>query len=161
MASPCCSRSHSWHTPHLARLLRTSDRPVVAISTWLHTTLTAISTWLHTTLTAISTWLHTTLTAICTWLHTTLTQTDLHASSAIRTHNLVKRAAADPRFRQSGHWDQPYECRLYVQPGLHVRCNDSLRLYVRGSNPGGSNGLIFSPKLPDRQWTLISIISNR
>ena len=51
-------------------------------------------------------------------------ETDTHASSGIRTHILIKRAAADPRFRQSGHVDQTYECRLYVQPELHIRYSD-------------------------------------
>ena len=38
-----------------------------------------------------------------TWQHTSLT-TDIHASSAIRTRNPRKRAAADPRLRPRGHW---------------------------------------------------------
>jgi hypothetical protein len=31
-------------------------------------------------------------------------QTDIHVSGGIRTHNLSRRAAADPRFRPQGHW---------------------------------------------------------
>ena len=37
--------------------------------------------------------------------HTTFT-TDIHAPGGIRTHNLSKRAAADPRLRPRGHWDR-------------------------------------------------------
>ena len=40
-----------------------------------------------------------------TWQHTTLT-TDNHAPDGIRTRNPCKREAADPRFRQRGHWDR-------------------------------------------------------
>ena len=32
-------------------------------------------------------------------------QTDIHAPGGIRTHNLSRRAAADPRLRPRGHWD--------------------------------------------------------
>jgi len=35
-------------------------------------------------------------------------QTDNHAPSGIRIHNLSKRAAADARLRQRGHWDRHY-----------------------------------------------------
>jgi len=43
-----------------------------------------------------------------TWQHSTneRRQTDIHASGAIRTHNLSRRAAADIRLRPRGHWDQ-------------------------------------------------------
>ena len=37
--------------------------------------------------------------------HTTLT-TDIHATGGIRTHDPSNRAAADPRLRLRGHWDQ-------------------------------------------------------
>ena len=33
-------------------------------------------------------------------------ETDIHASGAIRTRNLSKRAVVDPRFRRHGHWDR-------------------------------------------------------
>ena len=33
-------------------------------------------------------------------------QTDIHASGGIRTQDLSRRAAADPRLRQCGHWDR-------------------------------------------------------
>jgi len=33
---------------------------------------------------------------------------DIHSSGGIRTHNLSKRAAADPRLRSCGHWDWKY-----------------------------------------------------
>jgi hypothetical protein len=36
-------------------------------------------------------------------------ETDIHALGVIRTHNLSKRAAVDPRLRPSGHWDRPYK----------------------------------------------------
>ena len=32
-------------------------------------------------------------------------QTDTHGSGGIRTHNISRRAASDPRFRPRGHWD--------------------------------------------------------
>jgi len=42
-----------------------------------------------------------------TWQHTILT-TDRHPyPGGIRTHNLSRRAAADPRLRPRGHWDRP------------------------------------------------------
>jgi len=40
-----------------------------------------------------------------TWQHTTLT-TDIHAPGEFRTHNIRKRAAADPRLRPRGHWER-------------------------------------------------------
>ena len=82
--------------------------------------------------------------ATSTWQHTTLTR-DIHASSGIQTHNPSKRAAADPRCRQSGHWDQPYECRLHVQPGLHLQCCNYGDLATGG----------------DRLWVPACVISNR
>ena len=33
-------------------------------------------------------------------------QTDIHAPSGIRTHNLTRRAAEDLRLRPRGHWDR-------------------------------------------------------
>ena len=33
-------------------------------------------------------------------------QTDIHAPGWIRTHNLSRGAAADPRLRARGHWDR-------------------------------------------------------
>ena len=33
-------------------------------------------------------------------------QTDIHAPGGIRTHNVSRRAAADLRLRQRGHWDR-------------------------------------------------------
>jgi len=37
-------------------------------------------------------------------------QTDIHASGEIRTHNLSRRADADPRLRPRVHWDRPRKC---------------------------------------------------
>ena len=40
---------------------------------------------------------------------------DVHAPGGIRTRNPSKGAAADPRFRQRGHWDRnPYHIPIYV-----------------------------------------------
>jgi len=36
-------------------------------------------------------------------------QIDVHAPGGIRTRNPSKRAAADPRLRQCGHWDRPLQ----------------------------------------------------
>ena len=33
-------------------------------------------------------------------------QTDIHAVGAIRTYNLSRRAAVDPRLKPRGHWDR-------------------------------------------------------
>jgi len=41
-----------------------------------------------------------------TWQHTVLTTENIHEPGEIRTHNSSKRAAADPRHRSHGHWDQ-------------------------------------------------------
>ena len=38
--------------------------------------------------------------------HNTQQQTDIHAPGGIRTHNLSRRAAADLRLGQRGHWDR-------------------------------------------------------
>jgi len=43
-----------------------------------------------------------------TWQHTTLQETDFHAPSGIRTYNLSRRAAADPRLRPCGHCDRHF-----------------------------------------------------
>jgi len=37
-------------------------------------------------------------------------QTNIHAPGGILTHNLSRRAAADPRLRQRGHWDRHIPC---------------------------------------------------
>jgi len=43
-----------------------------------------------------------------TWQHTVQhpQHTDIHAPDWIRTHNISRRAAADPRLRPRGHWDR-------------------------------------------------------
>jgi hypothetical protein len=41
-------------------------------------------------------------------------KTDIHSPSEIRTRNTSKRAAADPRLRPRGHWDQHAVCHLTV-----------------------------------------------
>ena len=35
-------------------------------------------------------------------------QTDIHTSGRIRTHNLSRRTAVDPRLRPGGHWDRQF-----------------------------------------------------
>jgi len=40
-----------------------------------------------------------------TWQHKKLT-TDIYAHGVIRTHNLSRRVALDPRLRSRGHWDR-------------------------------------------------------
>jgi hypothetical protein len=59
-------------------------------------------------------------------------ETNIHATSAIRTRNPNKRAAAGPRFRPRGHWDQPkktYTSRNFVEfegkkrSAVNVRAN--------------------------------------
>ena len=36
-------------------------------------------------------------------------QTDIHAPGGIRTHNLIRRTAANLRLRPRGHWDRHLE----------------------------------------------------
>jgi len=43
-----------------------------------------------------------------TWQHTTLTIDKHPCLSRIRTHNLSRRAATDPRLRPLGNWDRPF-----------------------------------------------------
>jgi len=40
--------------------------------------------------------------------HTTLIKENIHATGGIRTRNLSKRAATEPRLRPLGHWDRLY-----------------------------------------------------
>ena len=40
-------------------------------------------------------------------------QTNIHVTGGIRTHNLSRTAASDPRLRPRGHWD-----RLYISSHL-------------------------------------------
>jgi hypothetical protein len=51
-----------------------------------------------------------------TWQHTTLTR-NIHGASAIRTHNISRRAAVDLRLRPSGCWDRPsfsLQCYMFI-----------------------------------------------
>ena len=48
-----------------------------------------------------------------TWQHTTLT-TNIYARGGIRTHNLSRRTAADPRRRPRRHWDR--QCSTVPPP---------------------------------------------
>ena len=59
-----------------------------------------------------------------TWQHTTLT-TDKHpCPSGIRTHNLSRRAAADPRLRPRGYWDRPsVSYIIYLFQSIHYEIN--------------------------------------
>ena len=52
-------------------------------------------------------------------------QTNFHAPGGIRNHNPSRRAAADLRLRQRGHWDLQFVCDLWnylciVQNALNV-----------------------------------------
>ena len=47
------------------------------------------------------------------WQHITLKEKDIHAPGRIRTHNVSKREAANPRPRPRDHWDQPRPLFLY------------------------------------------------
>jgi len=56
-----------------------------------------------------------------TWQHSQ--QTNIHAPSRIRTHNLSRRAAADPRLRPRGHWEHvsSWSCSQAVRkPVWHI-----------------------------------------
>jgi hypothetical protein len=52
-------------------------------------------------------------------------QTDVHALGRIRTHNLIKRAAADPRRRPRGYRDRP------LQRYVWLICFTALSLFVK------------------------------
>jgi hypothetical protein len=41
-------------------------------------------------------------------------ETDFDDPGGIRTHNISRRAAADPRLRRRGHWDRHFEIWLQV-----------------------------------------------
>ena len=50
-----------------------------------------------------------------TWQHTTLkTDNTFMSLGGIRTHNLSRRAAADPRLRPRGHWDWLTTFHIYI-----------------------------------------------
>ena len=53
-------------------------------------------------------------------------QTDIHAPSVMRNHNLSRRAAVDLQVRPRGHWDRP-ECVIIIafplRPRLHERAS--------------------------------------
>ena len=59
-----------------------------------------------------------------TWQHSQ--QTNFHAPGGIRTHNLSRRDAADPRFRQRGHWYR--QCNLPDGYLILVQLNISLNI---------------------------------
>jgi len=42
-------------------------------------------------------------------------QTDIHVPSGIRTHNLSRPAAADPRLKPRGHWDRPKDIKFCIE----------------------------------------------
>ena len=46
-------------------------------------------------------------TQTATWQHTTFRKKNILVPGGIRAHNPRRRVAADPRLRQSSHWDQP------------------------------------------------------
>ena len=49
-------------------------------------------------------------------------QTDIHAPGGIRTHDLSRRAAVDPRLRPRGYWDRL--CAGYPHDPVNERCAD-------------------------------------
>ena len=80
-----------------------------------------------------------------TWQHTTLTtQTDIHVPSQIRTHDLSRRAAADPRLRPHGLWDRLFV--IYARLISEIICLFSWRynpLSLYFSQPGSG---LYSPR---------------
>ena len=46
-------------------------------------------------------------------------QTNIHAPSGIRTHDLSRRAAVDLRLRPCGHWDRPLLTCYFLQSNFH------------------------------------------
>ena len=62
-----------------------------------------------------------------------LQETNIHGPGGIRTHNPRKRAAADPRLRQRGHWDWPIKV---------TKNTKSLRAVVEYLDPSVTQGLI-------------------
>ena len=60
--------------------------------------------------------------------------TDIHAPGGIRTRNPSKRAAADPRLRQRGHWDQLVSVIGWHNfDNLSFAIRDRLQLTERGA----------------------------
>ena len=55
-------------------------------------------------------------------------QTNIHATSGTRTHNLSRRAAADLCLRRRGHWDQ----QIYNEICNNDMCNVPIATWVGG-----------------------------
>ena len=55
-----------------------------------------------------------------TWQPQRSQETDIYAPDGIRTHNPSKWVAADPRFRQRGHWDRPFDLQFGQIPVLAI-----------------------------------------
>ena len=51
------------------------------------------------------------------YLTTQTLTTNIHVPDGIRTHDLSKRAATDPRLRPRGYWDRPVWISMYLTPG--------------------------------------------
>ena len=73
-------------------------------------------------------------------------QTDIHASSGIRTHSLSRRAAADPRLRPCGHWD--WQQRSYKKIKFQIMIHFQMTLVCQRYEQTleFSLGLHFSPQ---------------
>jgi hypothetical protein len=71
-----------------------------------------------------------------TWQHRHSQETDIHASSGIRTRNPSKRAAANPRLRLRGHWDRQWSKYLTELP-IMIWTSETLicfwRRWIRGT----------------------------
>jgi hypothetical protein len=62
-------------------------------------------------------------------LTTHITQTNIRAPGGIRTHNLSKRAAADPRLRPRGHWDGPAMFNEIKYQGMEVSSEMKIQVF--------------------------------
>ena len=65
-------------------------------------------------------------------------QTNIHAPSGIRTHDLSRRAIADLRLRPHGHWDRSDTVRTHRNYIQHLGHLTSINLALVIQNPSGS-----------------------
>jgi len=65
--------------------------------------------------------------------HKNSQQTNIHAPGGIRTHDLNRRAAADPRLRPRGHWDRHLEdinkLKRYISFYTHPETQQGKKTY--------------------------------